>query len=140
MAWDDSEVKKVIKQLRQAAPNHLGAGVYALGLHIMSISIRMVPVETGQLRRTQFVTAPFDQQADSPKVICGYGTDYAVYVHEDPDAEHPVGEYKFLSKAIAQVAATGASIIAEQAIKSMESGGPGMAILPSADIPTSPTE
>jgi len=36
--------------------------------------------------------------AKQPKVTVGYATDYAVYVHENLEAYHPVGEAKFLEK------------------------------------------
>ena len=33
-----------------------------------------------------------------PSVIVGYSTAYAVFVHENLEAKHPVGEAKFLEK------------------------------------------
>lgn len=37
--------------------------------------------------------------ANQPKVRVGYSADYAVYVHENMEAHHPVGQAKFLETA-----------------------------------------
>lgn len=36
--------------------------------------------------------------ADEAAVIVGYSTSYAIYVHEDMEAKHPIGQAKFLEQ------------------------------------------
>lgn len=48
----------------------------------------------GQLRASGTVHPAF-REGDNIVVIVSFGTDYAIYVHENPDAYHPVGEYKY---------------------------------------------
>jgi preprotein translocase subunit Sec61beta len=49
----------------------------------------------------------FHQEADAlnatapdTTVTVGFGAYYAVFVHENPNAKHPIGEYKFLERAM----------------------------------------
>lgn len=150
--WDDSDFQREVSRLIRKAPDHVGAGLYALGLDIMRIAKRKAPVDLGRLQSSGFVTRPYDLTGD-PKVLVGFGAKYAGWVHEmpgtlkgEPRSAPRKGNYwdggepKFLQKAIAEKASDAARIVAEQAWKSIRQGGPGIAILPSSDIPAKPKD
>jgi hypothetical protein len=44
--------------------------------------------------------------------VLAFGTDYAVYVHENLQAHHPVGQAKFLESAMTEAAPTLAERVA----------------------------
>ena len=52
---------------------------------------RVLAEERGQFRSIS---------PDLPEVTVGYSAFYAIFVHEDPDAQHTVGEFKFLESAV----------------------------------------
>jgi hypothetical protein len=69
------------------------------GEAMMATAKRDTPVDTGTLRASGHVETPqvgFGQVT----VTLAYGTDYAVYVHEIRDNQHPVGKAKFLEDAV----------------------------------------
>jgi len=39
------------------------------------------------------------ERVDQPGVVVGYTQNYAIFVHEDPEAIHSVGTWKYLEKA-----------------------------------------
>ena len=73
----------------------VGGAVYREASRVMASSIREVPVDTGRLRATGFVSAP-DTTTRDVSVQLGYGTDYALPVHERTEVSHAVGKAKFL--------------------------------------------
>ena len=63
---------------------------------IMAESLEEVPVRTGQLRRSGAVNEP-RKQGRKIVIEFGYGTDYAVYVHENLNNRHkPPTKAKYL--------------------------------------------
>lgn len=59
------------------------------------------PVDTGTLRGSGTVLPP-NVSGTGVEVIAGFGgaaSEYAIYVHEDLTANHPVGQSKFLESA-----------------------------------------
>jgi len=62
---------------------------------ILSKSVKQCPVDTGTLRRSGTVEKLTDD-ADSFEVAIGYNTEYAIYVHENLQANHPKGKAKYL--------------------------------------------
>jgi len=65
-------------------------------------SARKTPVATGELKST-VSTIPAEKQGTS--IITGVqaggpDTQYAFWVHEDPEADHPVGQDHFISSTI----------------------------------------
>lgn len=93
----------------------------ALGEEIMADSVRRTPVDTGRLRSTAYVAPP--RLAGDWTVELGYGTNYAVAVHERTEASHSTGEAKFLENAVLSRGARGLWKIAERAEKLIERGG-----------------
>jgi hypothetical protein len=65
-------------------PKNVGAALYQFGEQVMAVSKERVPVDTGRLMSTGYVTLP-EQQGNSIIVTLGYATDYALQVHEDMD-------------------------------------------------------
>lgn len=55
----------------------------------------LTPVDTGALRSSAFTGA---ESGSNPSVIVGFTEEYAVYVHENLEAHHPVGQAKFLEQ------------------------------------------
>ncbi len=71
---------------------------------IKEASQEIVPVDTGRLHDSAFV----DVRRERGKVqgIVGFDTEYALYVHENPDAFHkPPTRWKFLEEAFAMAQA-----------------------------------
>lgn len=62
------------------------------------------PVDTGRLMRSGFVSEY--ATASTLRATLAFGTDYAVYVHENLRARHTNGEAKFLEHAVQKAAAT----------------------------------
>jgi hypothetical protein len=89
----EKQILAALKKYKRDAPEALAAAVYLEAVGIMAKSVHQVPVEFGVLRRSHYVTAP--QGADFT-VELGYGTNYAVYVHERTGLKHHVGKAKFL--------------------------------------------
>ena len=71
----------------------------AAGLTISGTAKTLTPVETGRLRSSITHAIISDSRVD-----VGTNVEYAVYVHEILDAYHPVGEAKFIEKAMAREA------------------------------------
>lgn len=94
--------KEMIAKLRKLATAYPEAGATALyeeGLALDADMVPRIPVDTGRLRASHFVTLPSGTGANVT-VEVGVATDYAVPVHELTEVQHPVGESKFLEKAL----------------------------------------
>jgi len=70
-------LKKVNAEMRQA----VAASLYEKALKIENLSVKMVPVVTGTLKRSHFVKKP-KAGDEKPKAQIGYNTKYAAKVHE----------------------------------------------------------
>lgn len=94
-------VKQVQQRLKAAALAQgakAAANAYRAGLYVQRESQKIVPIDTGNLRNTAF-TRNIGGAGWLHDVIVGYTANYAVYVHEDPNARHAEGKtYKFLEK------------------------------------------
>ncbi len=89
----------------------LGKALYHEASGIIAQSQPLVPVETGALRASPFVKDP-ERDGTVIEVAFGYGgpaakinpktgesTDaYAIFVHENLEAHHPVGQAKYLEQ------------------------------------------
>jgi hypothetical protein len=105
MALNVTGVKELQAKLIVAGKkctNEAAAALYIEGELIKTASMKRCPVDTGVLRASHEVDKPV-VEGDSISVTIGVGgpaVGYAVYVHENPMAHHPVGEYKFLQKSV----------------------------------------
>lgn len=76
----------------------VGSALFNEAQPIMTASKQQCPVDTGALRATGNVEKP-EFHGDSVTVRLTYGgaaAPYAIYVHENVSAHHPVGNAKFL--------------------------------------------
>ncbi len=92
-------LRKALGKSRRDSVGALTAALYQMGFAIMGRSKRLVPVDTGRLRASGYVAPPVGGALE-PVVEIGYGTNYAVPVHERTEVNHPVGQAMFLKKAV----------------------------------------
>lgn len=72
-------------------------GLLAGGLIIQRRSQELVPVKYGFLKASAYTR----KTPEDPKVVeVGYSAAYALYVHENLEAHHTVGQAKFLEVAV----------------------------------------
>src|SRR5690606_37718863 len=55
----------------------------------------LTPVDTGALRASAYTEA---ESGSNPSVIVGYTEEYAIFVLDNLEAHHPVGQAKFLEQ------------------------------------------
>jgi len=66
------------------------------GNDLQQKAVDITPIDTGALRASAFTEA--DRQGKNPSVVVGFEEEYAIYVHENLEAHHPVGQAKFLEQ------------------------------------------
>jgi len=82
---------------RDALPGVKRKALDAAGLTVAGTSAELTPVETGRLRSS----ITHELVSDS-EVHVGTNVEYAIYVHENMQAAHTMGQSKFISTAIEQ--------------------------------------
>jgi hypothetical protein len=90
-------VKAAVKALEQQAKvrqQRLHAGLKKGGLFLQRESQKIVPVQYGILRASAFTRA--EGEGKDFFVRVGYTAQYAIFVHENLDSHHEVGQAKFL--------------------------------------------
>ena len=93
-----------LTQLARRFPMAAAVALNEIAEEIMTDAKEHTPVETGRLRASGKVS---DMATPGKmEVRLTYGTEYAVHVHENLAARHPVGEAKFLERAIDRRAGT----------------------------------
>lgn len=102
--------------------------IYLEGQRIMRESVREVPVDTGRLRQSAYIQRPRIQ--GNPQLMMGYGTKYALPVHERLEARHETGKAKYLEDPINRAKPGYAKRVAERARGLLERAG-------SLDLPPS---
>jgi hypothetical protein len=104
-----SEMVATLKKIGEQFPDRVGAALYREAQIEMTESKRRCPVDItkdaphpGQLRASGFVHEP-ERSGRNISVTMSYGgaaIDYAVPVHENLDAHHPVGQAKYLESVL----------------------------------------
>lgn len=100
--------EKLIANLEKLVASRVqeaGAALRAEGELIMTEAKRRTPVLTGVLRGSGHVTGP--EPGATIEVRLAFGgpaADYAVYVHENMQSFHHVGQAKFLESAVLEAA------------------------------------
>lgn len=104
-----AEMAARLRRLAANYPNRVAAGLYQEGQIEMTEAKRRTPVDTtegaphpGQLRNSGQVLDPV-QEGKRISVTLAFGggaVDYAIHVHENPDALHPVGQWKYLESTL----------------------------------------
>jgi hypothetical protein len=115
------EVLAELRRIEQQLPGVLAATLYQEGLAIDALSTSRMPVDTGRMRATHYVTQPL-RDGESRVVEVGCATDYAVYVHERTDAQHPTGQAKFLQSAFEERASGFIERLAKRAFENLKKG------------------
>jgi hypothetical protein len=103
------DVGKVIgnmKKLDHTIPLVAAAALYQEALVEQKKSMKRTPVDTGALRDSHQTSAPKwkGQNLEVTIKVGGPAAGYAVIVHEDMEAIHPVGQAKFLESTILESA------------------------------------
>ncbi|KPJ59102.1 MAG: hypothetical protein AMJ46_12615 [Latescibacteria bacterium DG_63] len=91
-----AKVLKALEKEGSAYGDALSAALYQEGLAIDAEAVKRVPVATGRLRSTHYVAPPTDDG------VCevGFGTDYALPVHDKVEVYHEVGGPLYLKSAV----------------------------------------
>ena len=93
-----AELRRELRRLSKAYPDALKMGLLEEAYRIEAASVALVPVDFGRLQGTHYVSPP-EEKGDDVTVEIGYGTDYAVYVHERTELQHrPPTQAKFLQQ------------------------------------------
>lgn len=91
------DIKAAIGRHKKATAVGLRVGLYRAGLFLQRESQKIVPVDESTLKPS--ATTRMEGEGLKSAVVVGYGTDYAVYVHEDMEARHKPGKSaKYLEK------------------------------------------
>ncbi len=91
-----TNVERIAADLRE----RIAGAMVAEAETIMAEAKGLTPVDTGALRASGHVNPP-DVTGDSVTVTMGFGgpaIDYAIFVHENLEAHHPVGQAKYLEQ------------------------------------------
>jgi hypothetical protein len=97
-----SEMRAKLRQIAAKFPDRVGAAIYQEAQIEMTESKRRVPVDTGVLRASGRVSEP-ERSGRNISVMLSYGgaaEDYAIYVHENLEAFHRVGQAKYLESVL----------------------------------------
>ena len=88
-----------IEALRKRYPSAAAAAIYEKGHAIDADAVPLTPIELSPLRKSHYVSPPTNIR--NPVVEVGFGTDYALPVHEREDLRHtPPTRAKFLEAAL----------------------------------------
>jgi hypothetical protein len=114
----DAKMRAAIKKGGETVLKRIAAAEYQEAQIEMTEAKKRTPVDTtknaphpGQLRASGAVSEP-EMDGQNIVVTLSFGTDYAVHVHENPDAIHPVGQWKFLESVLSESRSSMAARIA----------------------------
>jgi hypothetical protein len=103
MAEVENTLTAGLLSLAQNSPNAIGRALYEFAHdRVLTKAKELTPVDYGTLRDSGIVDDP-TITATKISVEIGFGggaAHYAIYVHEDLEAQHEVGQAKFLSTAM----------------------------------------
>ena len=118
-----AQMRAALKQIAAKFPDRVAAAIYREAQIEMTESKRRCPVDItpnaphpGQLRASGTVHPP-ERSGRNISVTLSYGgaaQDYAVWVHENPDAIHPVGQWKYLESVLDESRSSMAARIARR--------------------------
>lgn len=92
-----------IKNVSKKWPDNVAKAQYIETQVELKEVIRRTPVDKGPLRASEHVVGPRRERGRrivTEIVAGGPAAPYAIYVHEDPDALHPVGQWKFIESVL----------------------------------------
>jgi len=108
---------RLVQELGKENKKALRKGMEKAGRFLLARSKELVPVATGKLKRSG-QSKVLNDSSGMPRYIVSYATPYALYVHEDLDAFHEVGQAKFLEKPAREYRLTLIHMIKEEVRKS----------------------
>ena len=91
-----AKILKALESTGKAYGEALDAALYQEGHAIMAISVKMTPKDVGILRGSHYVAPPTDDH----ECEIGFGTDYALAVHDRVEVYHEIGESEYLKKPV----------------------------------------
>jgi len=100
------ELKETFEKILKAVPHEVSEALYQEAEIERKESMRRTPVDTGALRASHETSRP-EMGWEGWEVTISVGgpaAPYAVYVHEDMEAFHHVGQAKFLESTIKESA------------------------------------
>lgn len=97
----DKELLEAFKKKAKEYPDAAGVALYKAGIRIHGPAVKRAPRDTGYLRSSSYVSAPY-QQGGSTVSEVGFGTVYAARQHEETSWTHVDGEAKYLSKTVSE--------------------------------------
>lgn len=103
--YNTAEVDKHILNFIRALPGEIERALIAEGNDVLQAAKELTPVDTGALKDSGMITEMRGMGSHETSVGIQFGgfepsSNYAIFVHEDPGPHLPVGEYKFLEKAV----------------------------------------
>lgn len=94
---DKADFDRAIDQYISEFRDEFKKGFYQEGQRIMRKSKKQCPIDSGRLRASGRVHKPVQDMKGNVSMDLSYGTNYAVYVHENLEAYHkPPTKAKFL--------------------------------------------
>lgn len=102
--WDG--VRGRLDRIAKETPKIVATALYQEALVEQKEAMTRCPVDTGALRGSHQTQRPVIAGGDiSVAIVCGGpAAPYAVHVHENLEADHPVGEAKWLERTIRESA------------------------------------
>lgn len=98
-----SRLEQNIKKLQQQYPKRVANAMLAEARVELKEARRRTPVDTGELRASGFVAQTITRSKIETEI--GFDTPYAIFVHEDLEANHPRGgQAKFLESVLRESA------------------------------------
>ena len=102
------EMARKIRTIAKQFPDHVARAIYQEAEIEATEMKKRTPVDTrpnaphpGNLRRSIHVERPNTRgRTISVTIATGAEAPYAVYVHENPDAIHPIGQWKFMESVL----------------------------------------
>ena len=97
-----AEMRSLLQKIAAKFPDRVAAAIYQEAQIEMTEAKRRTPVDTGTLRASGFVAEP-ERHGRNISVTLSFGgaaETYAIYVHENLEAFHKVGQAKFLESTL----------------------------------------
>jgi len=109
-----------LRRFANKFPDEVGRALYQEAQVELTEVKRRTPVDTGELRASEHVVGPIILAKGQGRIIYvlivagGVAAPYALYVHEDPDAFHKVGQWKYIESVILESRAYMAARVASR--------------------------
>ena len=109
--FDKKQIDKIAKQLKEQIEDAVQPLEKEVAEEILKEAQKNCPVDTGELKRSGFV------KKVSEGYTVGFGAEYAMIVHEQPQSYRENGKRHFLSDAVEKVAGKNGEKLKERLVK-----------------------